>query len=69
MVTVVHTMSNGIRKCADQAIYSSESGMEVVYPGTCIEVGFSDPLVKSRRDITLWLENSGGHVSPRNAES
>jgi hypothetical protein len=54
----VNKLENGIRKNADSGLYNRASGTSTMFPGVVVEVGYSDPLKKSRRDISLWLNNS-----------
>jgi len=58
-------MENGVRKNGHAHLYSQEGG-GTKYPGIVCEVGYSDPLRKTRNDIGLWLENSACAVySPK----
>jgi len=54
----VTKLRNGVRKNADGALYNRASGTATMFPGVVVEVGYADSLKKSRRDITLWLNNS-----------
>lgn len=62
-------MQNGVRKNGDAHLYSHESGKSTKYPGVVCETDYSDPLKKSRRDITLWLEYSDCEVQPLRSRS
>jgi len=54
-LTVLH---NGVRKNGDAHLYSHQAGQGTMFPGVVVEVGFSDSR-KSKRDVALWLNNSG----------
>ena len=60
-MTVLH---NGVRKNGDAHLYSHQSGQGTMFPGLVVEVevGISDSRRKSRRDVALWLNNSGCEV-------
>jgi hypothetical protein len=47
-----------VRKNSDAGIHNHESGGGTLYPGIVVETGFSDSQHKSRRDLSLWINNS-----------
>jgi hypothetical protein len=54
----VTRLKNNIRKNSDAGLFNFTSGPATLFPGVVVEVGYSDSLKKSRRDISLWLDNS-----------
>ena len=63
LITVLDLISPTPKaKLADAGIYTLQSGLELKWPGIQIEVGFSDTLQETRRDISLWLDYSDCHV-------
>lgn len=51
-------LGSGVRKNSDAGIFNHTSGRGTLFPGVVVECGFSDTLKKSKRDISLWLNNS-----------
>jgi hypothetical protein len=55
----VNNLRNGVRKNGNGGLFNRASGAATIFPGMVVELDYSGALKVSRRDISLWLNNSG----------